>query len=138
MTRPVGNLNAKDREAFARFVALEVQGYSTDEITQELWGEGKGDPHYGVLSQKLSRWRQNPEYNKLWMEFMGKLGRDLLSEGLRKLRKQVRSEQDWLANKAANDVVNFAKGRVFGDEEKTVTVKFEGMPDLGTPDQPEE
>ena len=128
MTRPVGNLNAKDREAFARFVALEVQGYSTDEITKELWGEGKGDPHYGVLSQKISRWRQNPEYNKLWMEFMGKLGRDLLSEGLRKLRKQV----------AANDVVNFAKGRVFGDEEKTVTVKFEGMPDLGTPDQPEE
>ena len=137
MTRPVGNLNVADRGDFARFVSLEVEGYSTEEITQELWGEGKDGPHYGTYTQKLSRWRKNPDYNAMWMEYMGKLGRKLMSEGIRKLRSQVRSGEPWLENKAANDVVNFAKGRVFGDDEKTITVKFEGMPELGTPNQPE-
>ena len=124
MTRPVGNLNVADRGDFARFVSLEVEGYSTDEIIEEMWGEVRGGPHYSTYTHKLSRWRQNPDYNKMWMEYMGKLGRKLMTEGLRKLRKQVRSGEPWLENKAANDVVNFAKGRVFGDDEKSLPSSF--------------
>ena len=138
MSKPVGTVCVKNKVDFAKFVSLEVQGYSTGEIIKELWGIEKGDKSFNVYEHRLSAWRKNPNYDKMWMEFMGKLGRELLSEGLRKLRKQVRSEQDWLANKAANDVVNFAKGRVFGDEDKTVTVKIEGMPELGVPDKAEE
>ena len=138
MSRPTGNINMKYRSDFQLFCRLEARGYSTEEIIEQLYGLKKGDKDFMTTKNRLSEWRRNPEYDKIWFDEMGRFGRKMLSKGLRKIKQQIDSEQDWLANKAANDVVNFAKGRVFGDEDKTVTVKIEGMPELGVPDKAEE
>ena len=137
MSRPVGNVNVKNKEKFQLFCRLEARGYSTEEIIEQLYGLKKDQDGWTNARSQLSRWRQNPNYDKIWFDEMGHFGRKMLSQGLRKIKQQIGSDQDWLANKAANDAVNFAKGHVFGENEKVVTVKIEGMPELGTPEQQE-
>ena len=137
MTRPVGSVGNKYRADFQTFCRLEARGFSSEEIIKFLWGTEKGDAKYTQCRNRLSMWRNNPEYNKIWLEELGLGGRRMLAKGIRKIREQIDCDQPWLANKAANDAVNFAKPLVLGENEKTVTVKIEGMPDLGTPDQQE-
>jgi hypothetical protein len=56
-----------------------------------------------------------------------------------RLEKQVDNDNDWLANKAANDVINLAKTTgMFAAEEKAINVHVQGMPELGSPDQEEQ
>jgi hypothetical protein len=51
------------------------------------------------------------------------------------IRGQLRKEdQAWLQNKAANDLLNYGKSQIFGDEERAIHVKVEGMPEIGSPD----
>jgi len=52
-----------------------------------------------------------------------------------RLEKQIDNENDWVANKAANDFIGLAKTvGIFQNEEKAVNVRIEGMPDLGSPE----
>ena len=53
---------------------------------------------------------------------------------LKKLRSQLDSDKEWLANKAANDVIAKAGKEITGDTENTINVRFEGLPELGSPD----
>lgn len=137
MPRTVGAIGKKYQEAFQLFCRMEARGCSTREIIKTLWGVELEDKDYKRLRDRCSLWRKQPEYEKIWLDELGMCGRRLLTKGLRKIRDQISSDNDWLANKAANDAVNYAKGRIFGESEKTVTVKIEGMPELGTPDQQE-
>ena len=51
------------------------------------------------------------------------------------IKKQLRNEdQPWLQNKAANDLLNYGKSQIYGDEERTVHVQIDGLPDIGSPD----
>lgn len=137
MSRTVGAIGTKYKADFEKFCRLEARGFSSAEIIEMLWGVKNGDLEYCKLKSRLSMWRNNPQYEKIWFEELGFCGRKMLTKGLRKINAQMDSETEWLSNKAANDAVNYAKARVFGESEKTITVKFEGMPDLGTPDQQE-
>ena len=49
----------------------------------------------------------------------------------------MRNEDKWLAMQSAVNSLNNSGKRIFRDEENTVTVKIEGMVDLGSPDDPE-
>ena len=44
-------------------------------------------------------------------------------------------DQPWLQNKAANDLLNYGKNQIYGDEEKAINVRIEGMPDIGSPEE---
>ena len=61
----------------------------------------------------------------------------MMSEALRRIRTQMQKDDQWLGNKAANDLLAFGKSRIFGEEDRAVTVKVEGMPELGSPDDGE-
>ena len=57
------------------------------------------------------------------------------AEAVQVIKGQLRSDQGWLQNKAANDLLNYGKGQIYGDEERTVHVQIEGLPDIGSPDE---
>jgi len=72
------------------------------------------------------------EYNRRVKQMM--LGP--VTRANRVLTKQLDDENGWLANKAANDIlVKYGPKNV--EEENTITVKVEGLPELGTPDSAE-
>jgi len=140
MARPIRQELTVEQDLFAR---MEARGLETPEIIWELWKvKEKDDPnHYHNLECKLSRWRKHPKFYEAWMDEVRKtVSLKLMAKGLKKILAQVDSDEPWLANKAANDAVNFAKGRIFVEDENRVVVEFAdggSMPVLGTPDQDE-
>ena len=133
MPRPIRPLTVEQ----TKFVRMEANGYTSPEIILELWGmKREDDPtEYHNLECKLSRWRRHPDYMAAWKEEISNVSVKMMNKGLRKIINQMDANEPWLANKAANDGVNFARSRVFAEEERALTVKIEGMPDLGTPDE---
>ena len=119
-----------------RAVRMEANGYTTAEIILELWGMKEADDpkEYHNLECKLSRLRKHPAYLETWKDEVGKVSMKMMNKGLKKIMAQMDANEPWLANKAANDGVNFARSRVFAEEDRAVTVRIEGMPDIGTPD----
>lgn len=117
-----------------QFVRMEANGLSSPEIIKELWGKTSADPDFHALECKLSRWRKLPKYEEVWKDEVRRQCFPMMSEGLRTIRKQLKADQPWLINKAANDAINFASKKIYGNEENTVTVQIAGMPDIGSPD----
>ena len=123
-----------------RFIRMEANGYSTPEIIKELWNMAEEDDPkvYHNLECKLSRWRKHPKYEECWKDEIRQYDFRDYSLARKVLRKGMRSQEDWLSMQAAVNALNNSGKRIFRDEENTVTVRIEGMPDLGSPDQPEE
>jgi hypothetical protein len=121
-----------------KFVRMEANGYTTPEIIMELWGMKEADDPkaYHALECKISRWRKHPAYLETWKdEVSANVCVKLMNKGLKKIMHQMDADEQWLANKAANDGVNFARARIFAEEDRMVTVQIDGMPEIGTPDQ---
>ena len=117
-----------------RFVRMEANGYTTPEIIKDLWGKDSSDPEYHAIECKLSRWRKHPAYMETWKDEIGRISVKLMNKGLGKILHQMDSEKEWLANKAANDGVTFARSRIFAEEDRAITVQVSGMPEIGSPD----
>ena len=84
---------------------------------------------------KMSRWRDLPEYEATWKDEVKKILYATTGKAIRTITGQMEdTDQPWLQNKAANDILNYGKSHIFGDESRTVHVTVEGLPDLGTPD----
>lgn len=122
-----------------QFVRMEANGYSTREIIRKMYGiEEETDPNgYHAKEAMFTRWRKHPKYFETWKDEIGRSAMKMMTKGLRKINEQINGEDRWLANKAANDCVNFARSRVFAEEDKTYTVQIQGMPDLGSPEDNE-
>ena len=59
-----------------------------------------------------------------------------VGRALNKLSEQVGHEAPWLANKAANDILQRAPKSLLTDEsESSVVVRVEGMPVMGVPEE---
>ena len=135
----MGKQDAKSKDNLTvmqeQFVRMEANGLSSPEIIKELWGKEKGDPDFHALECKLTRWRKHPKYEEVWKDEVRKQCFPMMSEGLKVIRQQMKDgSQPWLLNKAANDAINFAGKKIYGNDENTVTVQIAGMPDIGSPD----
>lgn len=133
MPRPKPTLLTVEQD---RFVRMEANGYTSPEIIMALWGMKESDDPkaYHNLECKLSRWRKHPKYMETWKDEISNVSVKLMNKGLGKILHQMDANEPWLANKAANDGVNFAKSRIFADEDRMVTVHVEGLPDIGSPE----
>ena len=133
MGRPMGPMTAQ----IENFIRMEARGEDHATVLQEIFGLGpeatREQKHVAEL--KMSRWRYRPDAKAIWDDEMAARVRRCIPRAVGRLEKQIDNENDWVANKAANDVVNLAKTTgIFQSEEKAISVKIEGMPDLGSPD----
>lgn len=120
-----------------KFVRMEAQGCSRPEILKEVFGLTVGVDEERLIHNadaSMTRWRKYPCYEETWKDEIKRLSFAATGKALRKIISQIDNDNDWLANKAANDTLTFGRNQIYGDEERTVTVQIEGMPDLGTPD----
>lgn len=119
-------------------IRARAQGCTNVEIIEKLFGIKKGDdPKYHNAEQQICKWMKHPDVTRIWKEELRKSSLPLMSEALILLRKQMRTKQKgaaWLRNKAANDVLNFVKNQISAEEERSITVQVQGMPEIGTPD----
>lgn len=119
------------------FVRLDAQGAGRPEILRRVFGldpETASELELHAADSNMYRWRRKPWYDEIWKDEVRKISIAMSSEALRKIKSQIRDDNGWLANKAANDSLTFAKPLIWGEDEKALTVKIEGMPELGSPD----
>ena len=110
------------------------RGMDEEWIVDDLFHPGPDKKKRGYYKQKLTRIRKNPKFQEYYKSLVTEWSVHNLGKALTKLSEQIDSDQAWLANKAANDVLQRAQKMVMGEDENTVHVKIEGMPEIGVPD----
>jgi hypothetical protein len=117
---------------------LAFEGLPDGEIAKRVYGTCIGQDDYKKKLNKVRATLRKPEVQERFREMVRERALIEVGHGLKKLREQTENESGWLANKATNDLLNRMWPMVMGEEDKSVVVKIEGMPQLGTPDQEEE
>ena len=134
MARPTARLTGR-AEAMIR---LDARGTDPNEIMRIIFDIDPGtvDPKLkNKLAQQMFRWRHHPQAQSIWEDEVRQFVRANVPRAVNRINRQVDDDNGWLANKAANDMVNMAKVTgVFQTEDKAVRVQIEGMPELGSPD----
>jgi hypothetical protein len=123
-----------------RFIRMSAQGKSRAEILKAIFDlDIDSSPANEIhnADNKMSRWRKLPEFESIWKDEVRQILYGCTAEAVQVIKGQLRSDQGWLQNKAANDLLNYGKGQIYGDEERTVHVQIEGLPDIGSPDDQE-
>ena len=118
-----------------KFIRMEANGIPTPDIIKEVFGVDADDPGYHACECKLSRWRKLPDYERVWKDEVRKIDFADYTAARRVLRKSMNTSDDgWLAMQSAVNVLSSSSKRIYADEDSAVTVRIEGLPELGTPD----
>ena len=120
-----------------RFIRMSAQGKSRKEILKAVFNldiATASDSDVHSADCKMTRWRKLPEFESIWKDEVKQILYGCTAEAVQVIKGQLRSDQGWLQNKAANDLLNYGKTQIYGDEERTVHVQIEGLPDIGSPD----
>lgn len=78
-------------------------------------------------------WEDDPNVRAAYAKVMKSKTMPMESKALNVLNAQMDSTNPWIANKAANDTLRYT-AQLTQTDEKTITVKVEGMPEIGVPD----
>ena len=119
------------------FVRMEARGETRQDILKTVFGIDYNTADARTINNAdaaMSRWRRRPWYDDIWKDEIRRISIAMSSEALKKIKAQIRDDNGWLANKAANDSLTFAKPLIWGEDDKALTVKIEGMPEIGSPD----
>ena len=121
-----------------KFVRMSAQGRSRPEILKEVFGIDMETAPENVIhaaDAKMCRWRKHPDFESTWKDEVKQILYGCTAEAVQVIKGQLRSDQGWLQNKAANDLLNYGKSQIYGDEERTVHVQIDGLPDIGSPEE---
>ncbi len=136
---PRGNM-AKDfglNRNDVRVLVRALEGKKDVEIVNEVYGKSMTAGEYQKKLQKVKTTMRKPEFNEAFHELIREQANEDVVKCLMRLREQRDNEEGWLANKATNDLLNRMWSVVMGNTDNAVTIKIEGMPQLGTPDSEE-
>ena len=123
-----------------KFIRMSAQGCSRPEILKAVFNldiETAPENVIHAADSKMSRWRKLPEFESVWKDEVRQILYGCTAEAVQVIKSQLRSDQGWLQNKAANDLLNYGKTQIYGDEEHTVHVQIDGLPDIGSPEEEE-
>ena len=115
---------------------MMFRGFTEEQIAKEQFGVADGDEK-GMRNAKarLRNLRKNEKFIEYYRSIITEWSVHNVGKALLKLSEQVDSDKPWIANKAANDVLLQSKTFMNGNEDNTVVLKVEGMPELGSPDE---
>ena len=92
---------------------------------------------FGLTARQTAMCRMmvmgTPGFAECYRAMIKEMAWPVYGEAIDIIRKQLNHSNGWLANKAANDLLNRFAPVVMGEDSKAITVKIEGMPELGTP-----
>lgn len=137
MARPFRPLTAQ----IENVIRARARGEPNDQILQEYYGIGPDadprDRHAAMC--KIARLKNRPDYDQIWADELSQTVKRYATLAINRICSQLDNKNDWLANKAASDLIALASRLgAIRNEEASVKVTFEGMPEIGSPDHPEE
>ena len=121
-----------------QFARMEANMVSREEKIKTLFGvdiKTATDREINNCDATMSRWRRHPLFDEIWKDEVRTQEYADYTEARRVLRQGMRQNKDgWLAMNSAVNALSNANKRLFHDEDSAVTVKIEGLPDIGSPD----
>lgn len=135
----MGNKIPKDKMTVQidKFARMEANNWSREDKLRELFGidiKTATPREINNADVSMCRWRKHPMYDQVWKEELRSQNYDDIRKAMDVLRDGLKSNDKWLAMQSAINLISNATKRVYAGEDTAVTVKIEGMPDIGTPD----
>ena len=110
-------------------VRLAIDGYKRKQIAETL----------GVCVGTVDRWITSEEGHAEYVRQMKSAVKTSFTKAVKRLDKQIDSENDWIAQGAAREIVGRYGAAVMGDDQQEITIHITGgLPALGMPKQTEE
>ena len=120
------------------FMKLEVRNASRPEIFRELFGlnvSELSEKEANKYDAKIYRWRHHDEYQKEWISAFKQSWGPIMAKALAVVDEGLDdSSLPWRKTQHANLALAYGTKLIVGEEERTVHVQIEGMPDIGSPD----
>lgn len=120
------------------FIRDDARGVPTDELIRRWMHVEPStftDKEKNKYAQRVFRWRHHSQYDTIWNDEVKQLLKRNVPASLLRIGQQIDSDTEWLANKAANDTLNWAsRTGVIKTEETALQVQIQGMPDIGSPE----
>ena len=137
MSRPRQPLTAKQE----LFIRMSARAEPRADILREVFGidiNTASDREIGNADSTMSRWRKLPEFTDIWKEEVDKILLKHAGTAVKVISNlMAQSDKPWLQLQAANSLLQYSKSRIYAGDENAVSVKIEGLPDIGTPEQDE-
>ena len=120
------------------WMKLVVRNASRKEIMQQIFhltDDQLTEENMHKYDCKLSRWRQHPDYQKEWLNAFKAQWNGILADAMVVVQEGLHDESlPWRKTQHANLALAYGTKLIVGEEERTVHVQIEGMPDIGSPD----
>lgn len=127
-------LNAKQRTA----ADLLAKGRDEDQVVYALYGARSQyeseRPAYTRGLRELRRWMRLPAFQELYRARVMAAAMPMYGKALQTIKAQMDSENAWIAQGAAREVLTRFGDTVMGTDSKEVTIRISGMPTIGVPD----
>ena len=111
------------------------RGYTDEEIVKAIWPDKTEPKQIHAAKSRLRNLRKSEKFQEYYRSIITEWSVHYVGKALNKLAEQIDSDQAWLANKAANDVITQSKSVITGVDDNSVVIKVEGMPELGVPEE---
>ena len=123
----------------AKLAVMEANSASRADKLKEIFGidiKTASDKEVHNADSTMSRWRKHPMFDQAWKEEQRRWCYEDFTLAMSVFRKGMKQDKDgWLAMNSAVNALSNANKRLFHDEDSAVTVKIEGLPDIGSPDE---
>jgi len=123
----------------AKLAVMEANSASRADKLKEIFGvdmETATEKEIHNADAAMSRWRKHPMFDQAWKEEQKRWCYEDFTLAMSVFRRGMKQDKDgWLAMNSAVNVLSNANKRLFHDEDSAVTVKIEGLPDIGSPDE---
>lgn len=120
------------------FIRDDARGVPTDELIRRwmhVEPNNFTDKEKNKYAQRVFRWRHHSQYDIIWNDEVKQLLKRNVPASIARIGQQIDSDTEWLANKAANDTLNWAsRTGVIKTEETALQVQIQGMPEIGSPE----
>lgn len=83
--------------------------------------------------RKLAKWQDDPAWQEAYNRYVRRAVTPLVGRAVRKIDEQIDDVNPWIAQGAAREVLSRFGGAVLGEDDKSITIKVEGMPTIGVP-----
>lgn len=114
---------------------MMFRGATDEEIVMTIWPTTE-KKQLNAKKTRLRNLRKDEIFQNYYKSLITEWTVHNVGKALKKLSEQIDHEQPWLANKAANDILQRVPKSMLGEEdENTVVVKVEGMPEIGSPEE---
>jgi len=114
---------------------MMFRGMTDEEIVKEQFPEAVTDNQIAARKKRIRNLRRDEKFQEYYRSLVQEWSMHHVGRAYERLAAQIDSNQPWLANKAANDVIQHSKQMLTGMDDGTMVIKVEGMPELGTPDE---